>query len=178
MTTTLPKLVGEPIRRREDPRLITGHGTYVDDIKLPGMLHLAMVRSTHAHAIVKSINVAAARSAPGVVLVMTGNEVKAWGDMVPNASELPGRREARHYPLAVDRVRCATRPTIRPAITPLKVDPATIVPIMAGISGPPEINAVSPSNTPRTPPSSIANTGFFIHASWKILFNATGRVVY
>jgi carbon-monoxide dehydrogenase large subunit len=105
MTTQLPKLVGEPIRRREDPRLITGHGTYVDDIKLTGMLHMAMVRSTHAHARVTKVDVSAAKAAPGVVLVMTGNEVKAWGDMIPNASELPGRKEARHYPLATDKVR-------------------------------------------------------------------------
>jgi carbon-monoxide dehydrogenase large subunit len=61
MTTQLPKLVGEPIRRREDPRLITGHGTYVDDIKLTGMLHMAMVRSTHAHARVTKVDTAAAK---------------------------------------------------------------------------------------------------------------------
>jgi carbon-monoxide dehydrogenase large subunit len=105
MTTQLPKLVGEPVRRREDPRLITGHGTYVDDIKLPGMLHLAIARSTHAHARITKIDASRAKAAPGVVLVMTGHEVKAWGDVVPNASELPGRMEARHYPLADGVVR-------------------------------------------------------------------------
>ena len=104
-TTRLPKLVGEPIRRREDPRLITGHGTYVDDLKLSGMLHLAMVRSTHAHARLTKVDVSRAKAAPGVVLVMTGTEVKAWGDIVPIASELPGRHVARHYPLASDVVR-------------------------------------------------------------------------
>src|SRR3970040_1438395 len=70
MTTarTLPKLVGERIRRREDPRLITGLATYVDDIKLPGMLHMAIVRSTHAHARLRRVDVARAKAAPGVTL--------------------------------------------------------------------------------------------------------------
>ena len=53
---TLPKLVGERVRRREDPRLISGLGTYVDDIKLPGMLHMSIVRSTHAHARITNID--------------------------------------------------------------------------------------------------------------------------
>src|SRR5688572_7850052 len=64
--------------------------------------------------------------------------------------------------MAVDCVFLATRPTISPATTPLNVDPATITPICDGISGPPETSAVSPSNTPRMPPSSIANTGLLI----------------
>src|SRR5690348_11358671 len=49
-------LVGKPIKRREDPRLITGQATYVDDIKLPGMLHMAVLRSQFGHARLKSIN--------------------------------------------------------------------------------------------------------------------------
>jgi carbon-monoxide dehydrogenase large subunit len=92
MTTTaarsLPKLIGEPIRRREDPRLITGLGTYVDDIKLPGMLHMQVVRSTHAHARLSKVDVSAAKAAPGVALVMTGAECRA-GRCCPRPSTCP-----------------------------------------------------------------------------------------
>src|SRR2546421_339090 len=72
---TLPKLVGERVRRREDPRLITGLGIYVDDIKLPGMLHMNIVRSTHAHARLRNVDTSAAKAADGVELVMTGTEL-------------------------------------------------------------------------------------------------------
>jgi len=107
MTTVrqIPKLVGEPVRRREDPRLITGLATYVDDIKLPGMLHMAIVRSTHAHARLRRVDVARAKAAPGVTLVMTGVEAKAWGEMLPNASEVPGMKAATRYPLSDGVVR-------------------------------------------------------------------------
>ena len=101
----IPKLVGEPVRRREDPRLITGLATYVDDIKLPGMLHMAIVRSTHAHARLRRVDVARAKAAPGVTLVMTGVEAKAWGEMLPNASEVPGMKAATRYPLSDGVVR-------------------------------------------------------------------------
>ncbi len=53
----LPKLVGERVKRREDPRLIQGRGTYVDDVKLPGMLHMAFKRSDIAHGTIRSIDV-------------------------------------------------------------------------------------------------------------------------
>src|SRR6188508_1328286 len=106
MTTerTLPKLVGEPIKRREDPRLISGLGTYVDDIKLPGMLHMSIVRSTHAHARITKIDTAAAKAADGVSLVMTGVEAKAWGEMLPTASNLPEMKAATRYPLNADGI--------------------------------------------------------------------------
>ena len=63
---------GAPVRRREDPRLITGRGRYVSDVELPRMLHVAFVRSTHAHARVTRVGLDAARRAPGVVGVLTG----------------------------------------------------------------------------------------------------------
>ena len=58
-------MLGSPIKRREDPRLITGQATYVDDIKLYGMLHMAVLRSPYGHARIKSINTDAARKYPG-----------------------------------------------------------------------------------------------------------------
>jgi aerobic carbon-monoxide dehydrogenase large subunit len=103
--TQLPKLVGEPVRRREDPRLITGQATYVDDIKLNGMLHMKVVRSTYAHAKLTSVDVSAAKSAPGVELVMTGKEAREWGGPVPVAGIIPGMNMPVRYALTSDEVR-------------------------------------------------------------------------
>jgi Aldehyde oxidase and xanthine dehydrogenase, a/b hammerhead domain len=64
--------IGASVRRREDARLITGRGRYVSDIALPGMIHVAFVRSLHAHARLRAIDVTAARTAPGVVGIVTG----------------------------------------------------------------------------------------------------------
>src|SRR5207248_3485490 len=69
-------MVGSPIKRREDPRLITGQSTYVDDIKIVGMLHMAVLRSPYGHARINSINTDAARKAPGVVAVYTAADMK------------------------------------------------------------------------------------------------------
>ena len=67
--------LGQSLKRAEDPRLITGQGSYVDDINLPGMLHVAVLRSTHAHALIKSIDTAAAGSSPGVAAVLTSEDI-------------------------------------------------------------------------------------------------------
>jgi aerobic carbon-monoxide dehydrogenase large subunit len=64
--------IGEPIKRKEDGRFIRGKGNYLDDIELPGMLHMAILRSPHAHARVKSVDTAEASKMPGVVAVVTG----------------------------------------------------------------------------------------------------------
>jgi carbon-monoxide dehydrogenase large subunit len=69
-------MLGSPIKRREDPRLITGQATYVDDIKLLGMLHMAVLRSPYGHARINSINTEAARNHPGVVAVYTAEDLK------------------------------------------------------------------------------------------------------
>src|SRR6266581_4973203 len=69
-------MLGTPIKRREDPRLITGQATYVDDIKLPGMLHMAVIRSPYGHARIKSINTEAAKKYPGVKAVYTAEDIK------------------------------------------------------------------------------------------------------
>src|SRR5215467_9263382 len=69
-------IVGTPVKRREDPRLITGQATYVDDIKLLGMLHMAVLRSPYGHAHINSITTDAARKLPGVVAVYTAADLK------------------------------------------------------------------------------------------------------
>ena len=71
------RYTGASIKRSEDPRILTGAGRYVDDIKLPGMLHAAFVRSPLAHARVLSVDVSAARALPGVVAVLTGADLEA-----------------------------------------------------------------------------------------------------
>jgi carbon-monoxide dehydrogenase large subunit len=95
--------MGGTVRRREDPRLITGSATYVDDIELPGMLHLAVLRSPFAHARILSIDSSAAKELPGVVAVVRGEEVQ---DLIPPAeSEAKGEGESGpppRIPLAVE----------------------------------------------------------------------------
>ncbi|MET0773197.1 MAG: molybdopterin cofactor-binding domain-containing protein, partial [Candidatus Limnocylindrales bacterium] len=68
--------VGSPLKRKEDPRFITGRGAYLDDIKLPGMAHAAILRSPYAHARIRSIDTAAARAMPGVIAIYTGEDLK------------------------------------------------------------------------------------------------------
>ncbi|MBI2303513.1 MAG: xanthine dehydrogenase family protein [Chloroflexi bacterium] len=83
------KWVGTPLKRKEDPRFLTGKGTYTDDLKLPGLLHVALLRSPHAHARILSIDASAALAAPGVVYVMTGEEVRRLGQHTPNMLAAP-----------------------------------------------------------------------------------------
>src|SRR6201996_9346120 len=69
--------VGQAVRRVEDQRFLTGQGRYVDDIVLPAMCHGVNVLSPHAHAKIKRIDVAKAKAAPGVLLVLTGADAVA-----------------------------------------------------------------------------------------------------
>jgi aerobic carbon-monoxide dehydrogenase large subunit len=71
--------IGQPVRRREDLRLVTGQGCYTDDLSLPGQVHAAVVRSPHAHAIIRSIDKTAALAVPGVIAVLTGKDWLADG---------------------------------------------------------------------------------------------------
>ena len=106
MTISTTSPFGASIKRREDPRLISGLGTYVDDIKMVGMLHLALVRSPYAHANIVSVDTSAAKAAEGVVAVYTGEELAdqlgslICGWVVPDTKEVP------HPPLAIGKVRC------------------------------------------------------------------------
>jgi carbon-monoxide dehydrogenase large subunit len=96
--------IGERVRRKETQRFITGTGRYVDDLLPPGTLHVSFVRSTCAHARIKNIDVAAARSMPGVHAVFTGNDIAQHVKplRVGGSSVL---RPVKLYPLAVDKVR-------------------------------------------------------------------------
>jgi aerobic carbon-monoxide dehydrogenase large subunit len=100
------KWVGQAMRRKEDPRMITGRGRYVDDIVLPGMLHMAIVRSPEAHARIVSIDGAAAKAAPGVHGVFTADDVQLESPM-PMAWVPPGVeiKSPETWPLARGTVK-------------------------------------------------------------------------
>ena len=103
--------IGARVARKEDRRFITGAGRYVDDMVVPGMKHAVFVRSPHAHAAIKSIDVAAAQAMSGVIGVLTGRELKTdgignliCGWMIHSKDGTPMKMGA-WSPLAVDRVR-------------------------------------------------------------------------
>ncbi|HWM79873.1 MAG TPA: molybdopterin cofactor-binding domain-containing protein, partial [Methylomirabilota bacterium] len=86
--------VGRPLKRTEDPKLITGRGQYVEDIKLPGLAHLAFLRSPHAHARVTALRMDAARRAPGVVRVVTARDLGPLRPL-PFMAMLPGLKQVQ-----------------------------------------------------------------------------------
>ncbi|HXU87571.1 MAG TPA: molybdopterin cofactor-binding domain-containing protein [Methylomirabilota bacterium] len=114
MATTTERLFGKSIKRREDPRFITGRGQYVDDLKLPGMTYAAFVRSPHAHARIKSIDVSQAKAHPGVVAVFTGKDMAGVNSLpcgwdLRKSKNIPGVVQdlamVPHMPLTSDVAR-------------------------------------------------------------------------
>src|SRR5881275_813641 len=97
------KLVGKRIKRTEDPRLIKGLAHYVDDIGLPGTLHVAFVRSMYAHARISGIDTSEAMKAPGVVAVYTGKDIATKVGPVPCAAALPDLKVPDYRVLATDK---------------------------------------------------------------------------
>jgi aerobic carbon-monoxide dehydrogenase large subunit len=106
-TPVLPKLVGQRVKRREDPRLIQGRGTYVDDIALVGMQHLAFKRSDVAHARIRSIDTTAAAAMEGVEAVFTGRQIAGFLAPMPIGTPFPS---PEHRAVAVDTVRFSGEP--------------------------------------------------------------------
>jgi len=87
-------MMGARVRRKEDPRLITGSSTYVDDLQLPGAVRAVFLRSPFAHATIKSIDTSAAKAAPGVLAVYTVDDLpELTGPMGPTASDAPGTED-------------------------------------------------------------------------------------
>ncbi len=99
--------MGARLARKEDLRLVTGHGKYVADIVLPGMLHAAFVRSDYAHAKIKSIDASEALALPGVLAVLTGEEFKRDCKSMRQPVLLPNlpAKYPLYYGLAVDKVK-------------------------------------------------------------------------
>jgi len=163
MATTITKtetLVGKRIRRREDPRLITGTATYVDDIQMPGMHHACIVRSPHGAAKIRSINIKPALDLPGVAAVFTAKDTEKVGP-VPCGASLPGLRVPRHDILAAERVYFLGHPVAvvvatdryiaRDAADLVEVDyephPAVTDPEKALAPGAPAVHPEWPDNT-------------------------------
>jgi len=99
----MTKYVGKRIKRTEDPRLIKGLAHYVDDIGLPGTLHVAFVRSMYAHARINGIDTSEAMKAPGVVAVYTGKDIATKVGPVPCAAALPDLKVPDYRVLATDK---------------------------------------------------------------------------
>jgi carbon-monoxide dehydrogenase large subunit len=97
--------IGQSLRRREDRKFLTGKGRYVDDIRLPGTLHLAILRSPHAHAVITGIDLSGARATAGVRLALAGADlIGKIGNIKPNWV-IPGTVVPDRPIVAVDRVR-------------------------------------------------------------------------
>ena len=101
MATTERRWIGKDIPRLEDPKLLAGRATYTDDVKLPGMLHTAVLRSPHPHARIARIDTSRARALPGVFAVATGEDAKEMTNPLPAFCAEP----VVQYCLAVDKVR-------------------------------------------------------------------------
>lgn len=95
------KWIGRSIKRVEDDRYLRGRGGFVGDINLPGMLHAAVLRSPYAHARIRHMDVTAAQKMPGVIAVLTGEDLRQRMDPLPNF----GPPAIKQYPLAVGKVR-------------------------------------------------------------------------
>lgn len=106
-----PRMIGASVKRTEDPRLITGEGKYTDDVQLKGMLHMAVLRSPHAHARILHIDTSKALGHLGVLAVLTGDQAKECC-----ASEFPlrglteGMKVRSRWPLAIDVARYVGEP--------------------------------------------------------------------
>ena len=106
MTQAPERYMGGGVPRKEDPALVTGRGTYTDNMKLPGMLHIALLRSPFAHAKITHIDVSAALEQPGVVAAFTGEDLaEEWGIPIPCGWQVSEDiKTPDHWPVAKDEV--------------------------------------------------------------------------
>jgi carbon-monoxide dehydrogenase large subunit len=104
--------IGQPVRRREDQRLVTGRGRYSDDLNLPGQAYAVFVRSPHAHARIRTLDTAAAKKAPGVLAVLTSEEMRA-----DRLNPLP--HISNNHPADIRIVNKDGSPTVRPEQQPI-----------------------------------------------------------
>src|SRR6202521_3773170 len=107
-----PKIIGARVKRTEDPRLLTGHGRYVDDVQVSGLLHVAFRRSDHAHARIRAIDCAGARAAPGVVAVFTAEDFAGRLEPILATSRMAGYYATPILPLAHGKVRSVGEPVV------------------------------------------------------------------
>jgi aerobic carbon-monoxide dehydrogenase large subunit len=156
------RVFGSGIRRREDPRLLTGTARYTADFTFPGMVHAAIVRSPHAHARIRGIDTSRAKQAPGVVAVFTGADTESALQCIPCAWLLPsaGLNVAPYRAMAVDIVRyvgdavavvvAESEYEAYDAAELIEVEyeplPAVVDPEKAAASGAPQLHAEAPGN--------------------------------
>ena len=159
MTT---RIFGSGIRRREDPRLITGRASYTDDITLPGMVHTAILRSPYAHARVHGVDTKAAAARDGVLAVFTGEDTDGVLNPIPCAWQVPDSdiKAVDHPAIAKDVVRyvgdavavvvAETRYQAEDALEHIVVDyeplPAVLDPQKATEPGAPQLHEDAPNN--------------------------------
>ncbi len=152
--------IGKPIRRKEDRRMVRGLATYVDDIDLPGLCHVAILRSPFGHATIRGIDTTKAKALAGVVDVVTGADTTKVGT-VPCTTVIPeGKHSPRTPVLAEEKVRfvgepvaavvATSREVARDAIDLIEVDyeplPAVSNPVKALAPGAPQLHATVPGN--------------------------------
>src|SRR5678815_2064941 len=158
---TVERLVGKAIRRREDPRFITGRGTFTDDVKLPGTHHAVFVRSSLAHARIVNIDASRAMAHSGVRAVFTGKDLADGGvNPIPVGWLLPGLKTPDFRAIAVDRVHhvgeavavvvAETAALARDAAELVHVDyeelPVVVDAVAALRPGAPQVHAGAPDN--------------------------------
>src|SRR5437660_7771900 len=101
--------IGQPVPRTEDPILVRGRGRFTDDVSLPGQVYAAMVRSRHAHGVIRNVDVRAARGMPGVLGIYTASDLASYGPfkcIVPfNNRDGTPMRKPKRFALATDKVR-------------------------------------------------------------------------
>ncbi|MGH8786347.1 MAG: xanthine dehydrogenase family protein molybdopterin-binding subunit [Cupriavidus necator] len=133
-----PSHLGQPLERLEDAALLTGQGSYADDLGVrPGTLHAAVLRSPHAHAELLAIDASAALALPGVRAVLTRDDVQRWAQPFVVGVKQP----MQHWPLAVDRVRYSGEPVAvvladnrylaEDALDAIRVDYRVLPPVVA-----------------------------------------------
>jgi carbon-monoxide dehydrogenase large subunit len=159
----MPTIMGSRIKRREDPRLITGQAKYTDDFVLPGTVHMVVVRSPYAHARIKRVDPSAAKKMPGVLGVFTGKQMADAGfGSIPCAWVVPdaNTKTPPHPPVAIDTVRyvgdavaivvATDRYRARDAADAVAVDydrlPAVVDSVKATQPGAPQLHPDVPNN--------------------------------
>lgn len=155
------KLFGKAMKRVEDPRFITGTGNYTDDLSVPGMVHAAMVRSPYAHAKILGIDASKALALPGVLAVITGQELREAGiNSIPTGWLHPEIKLPPHYAITPDKARhvgdivaaviATTRQIAEDAVQLVEVDYEVLDAVSLGSkaleAGAPEIHAEAPGN--------------------------------
>jgi carbon-monoxide dehydrogenase large subunit len=108
----ISQMIGASVKRREDPRLVTGTGRYVDDLPQTGLVYMHVVRATEAHARILGIDTVRAKEADGVIAVFTGKELKPeFNAPLPvTPCFVPDKKFPNHYPMAIDKVNYVGEP--------------------------------------------------------------------